>query len=446
GFTAKGKEENLTVAGRLTSVRTAGNKLIFLDLTDGPGGVQAVVNELKLGGQGQLEGLRRVCRRGDWYSVTGQPHRTKRGELSILASSVPELLSPSLHQIPAVLNDAETIARKRHVDLLVNRPSAVLPLLVRHGVEEAIQKYFNGEGFVKVNTPILSGGAGGAAARPFATTATELEGEKLHLRIAPELWLKRLVVGGLGKVYEMGPAFRNEGVDATHNPEFSICEFYEAFASLQSLMTRTEHLFQAIQLHVQSEVDLKGPYKRIEFLPALEQHLTRRLPDLSDPAAREEVFSLAGTHLPSESLPAEPNPSLPRVLDALASHFLEDCTQPTFIVHHPACMSPLAKHFKCATTGQAVAARAELFIAGREMANMYEEENSPVEQRKKFQLQQEVGGLDEQYCQVLEWGLPPTGGWGCGIDRLVMLLSGEGRIGDVLPFGTLRHVVGLGKP
>lgn len=465
--------DGLISAGRIHAVRTAGSKLIFIDLDDGSESLQSVVQHGKLDDTrlDAFKSFARSARKGDWYSISGHPHRTARGELSVLATKVPILLSPSLHQIPESLDDPETKARHRHVDMLVN-PSSIHPMIVRHHIEKYMHTFFDDADFTKVSTPILTAGAGGAVARPFETEATELEGQILNLRIAPELWLKRLVVGGMVRVYEIGPAFRNEGVDATHNPEFSTCEFYEAFATLEDLMERTESLLGGLQDYIGSLIDTKterknalagmsklelslaGPYKRLEFIPALEQATGCSLPDLESSSAQEELYNIFTRTISKEAIPA--HPSVPRLLDGLASHFLEDqCQTPTFILNHPACLSPLSKHFVCPRTSQTVAARAELFIGGREYANMYEEENSPFEQRRKFMEQLKYremdgeyhgkGEVDAHYLEALEWGLPPTGGWGCGIDRLVMLLSGRERIADVLGFGSLRNVVGLGK-
>jgi lysyl-tRNA synthetase class 2 len=325
-----------------------------------------------------------------------------------------------------------------------------------------MHSFFNDKDFIKVNTPILQSGAGGAVARPFETEATELQGETLNLRIAPELWLKRLMVGGMDRVYELGPVFRNEGVDATHNPEFTICEFYAAKASLDNLMQWTEALFRHIQSEVSAaqaqlsalelpDLALSSPFQVLEFIPDLEKAMNRSLPDLSSSTAQPDVINLFAEldlDLPSK-------PTLPRLLDALAAAYLEPlCMTPTFITNHPACLSPLSKHHTCPQTSQRISARAELFVAGRELANMYEEENSPFAQRAKFEqqllFQAEDGegdgrkSVDESYLAALEWGLPPTGGWGCGVDRLVMLFSGRPRLGDVLAFGGLRNVVGLG--
>ncbi|RMY53609.1 hypothetical protein D0863_13890 [Hortaea werneckii] len=465
-----------TVTQHGSTTLTAGSKLVFVDIQCEDGSIQVVSQLGKLTDitPSQFKNSTRTIRKGDWYSFSGWPHKTQRGEVSLLANQLPHLLSPSLHQIPDTLDDAETRARNRHVDMLAN-PSSVQPLLVRHHIVQALRDHLNKTQFVEVTTPLLTAGAGGAVARPFETEATELEGQKLNLRIAPELWLKRLVVGGMSRIYEIGPAFRNEGVDATHNPEFTICEFYEACATLDSLMTKTELLLREMKRRIDEaratassgpgspgsprlkdlpevKLDLQSPFKRLEFLPALESAMPTPLPNLSTPSAHENLLSL----FVAQNLDIPSNPTLPRLLDALAAHYLEPlCDQPTFITHHPAALSPLSKHFRCPTTGQTIAARAELFIHGREFANMYEEENSPFAQRSKFLEQlryRAVDGegdgqkdVDESYLEALEWGMPPTGGWGCGVDRLVMLFSGRERMSEVLAFGSLRNVVGLGR-
>ena len=452
----------------MQSVRTAGSKLAFLDIKDGDYTLQMVVQLKNVEAFGSsladFKSFTKAARKGDYFSFTGHPHRTGRGQLSLLITEMPVLMSPSLHQIPEVLDDATTRAHQRHVDMLVN-PATIQTLRVRHIVERAMHDFFNDKDFIKVQTPILQSGAGGAVARPFETEATELQGETLNLRIAPELWLKRLIVGGMERVYELGPVFRNEGVDATHNPEFTICEFYAAKASLANLMQWTEALLRHIQDRVSvaqaqgqlsaldiPDLSLTPPFQILEFIPALETAIGRPLPNLSTPTAHSALLSLyADLNL---DLPSKP--TLPRLLDELASVYLEPlCTTPTFITNHPAALSPLSKHYPCPSTGQLISARAELYMHGKEIANMYEEENSPFAQRAKFETQllfQAEDGegdgkktVDEGYLEALEWGLPPTGGWGCGVERLVMMFAGRGRVGDVLAFGGLRNVVGVGR-
>ena len=250
-----------------------------------------------------------------------------------------------------------------------------------------------------------------------------------------------------------------KGIDLIHNPEFTTCEFYRAYTDLDGLIRLTEDLILGLTEHVRKQsigrpsalsppnLESDVPFQRLDFVSELEKVLKHPLPKLTEPAAHERMIQLFANHV----LPMPPNPSLPQLLDKLSAYFLEpQCTKPTFIVHHPECMSPLSKSFEHPhIEGQRVAARAELFVKGQELANMYEEENSPLEQRRKFeeQLQYRIGStgydmdIDEQYLDALTWGMPPVGGWGCGIERLCMILTGANRIGDVLSFGTLRNVV-----
>lgn len=364
--------------------------------------------------------------------------------------------------------------QQRHMDLIVNQPARDI-LITRSHITNCLRTHLQKVlDCVEVQTPILAANAGGAVARPFDTRATEFSHKELALRIAPELWLKRLVAGGLERIYELGPAFRNEGLDATHNPEFTMCEFYLAHATLDHLMTITENLFASIADSLQGFVEsnqinlelpdpaiFKAKFKRLEFIPALEEAIGHPLPDLDSPTAISDILQLLQNAGKDWQLPPSSISSLPKLLDHMAGAVLEPESkdQALFITHHPVCMSPLSKSFTCPRTGQQVAARAELFYDGNELANMYEEENDPFEQRRKFVEQararvvqqgeiladdEELPHIvDEQYIQVLESGLPPTGGWGCGVDRLVMLFTGAKRINDVLPFGNLRNVVRL---
>lgn len=396
----------------------------------------------------------------DSTEITGVPTRTKRGELSINATKLPVILTPALASLPNTLDDPETRIRNRHADILVNQKVADT-LKLRSHIVQYLRNFLIADDFLEVQTPIIAEDAGGAIARPFNTVATEFSTKTLSLRIAPEIWLKRLILGGMDRVFEIGPAFRNEGLDATHNPEFTTCEFYKSFADLEELIKMTEDLFSGLASHVNELISSKltsldpldtnlftASFQRIEFIPDLEQRIGRKLPDLEAENAAEAIASLFSEL--SQPLPS--SPTLPRMLDKLASIYLEpSCDAPTFIIHHPACMAPLAKSFRDPATNQLVSARVELFVQHKELANMYEEENSPFEQRRKFVQQvqwkdeENEAVIDESYLEALEWGLPPTGGWGCGIDRLCMLMSGATRISDVLAFGSLKNVVGLGK-
>ncbi|KAK5992804.1 Lysyl-tRNA synthetase [Cladobotryum mycophilum] len=498
-------EEHVTLTGRVRSKRVVGKYLIFVDIVNEFQRVQVMINKSKCVSEkfrsvhkfGLFKNLIQI---GDHISVTGVPTRTNTGQLSLEARQLPELLSPTMEQIPEKLTDAKTRMQERHVDMLVNRETIDV-LRLRAGITKHMRDHFHSKRFLEFQTPILAENAGGAVARPFITRATEMRDKDLALRIAPELWLKRLVVGGVDKVFEIGPAFRNEGVDATHNPEFTMCEFYSAYTNLPDLIKHTEELLYSLATHSQElistqlttlpPIDLSRfarPFKQVEFVPGLEQAIGIRFPKLSTEDALPEllaVLKLAGVHVPGEV----PN-SLPKLLDRLAAIYLEPMSfeEPLFITHHPTCMSPLAKSFLCPRTYQLISARAELFMGGRELANMYEEENDPEEQKRKLAAHRtlvnkpdgsiafeapegttetaveteggaemtaetdvveveedewEASPLDQSYVKALDYGLPPTGGWGCGVERLVMLFSGANRISDCLSFGTLRNVVGL---
>lgn len=462
--------KEITLEGRVMSVRRAGSKLVFFHILGGYQQVQVMVHFGSLASPSlDPEVFKKTLhplRRGDIISVTGKATRTTAGELTLQALKLPTILSPALASLPENLINEETRVMNRHVDSLVNRRTSDIIRLRSHMIR-SMRDFFHEQDFLEVQTPILADSAGGAIARPFMTAATALHEKPLAMRIAPELWLKRLVVGGHDKVFEIGSSFRNEGLDATHNPEFTTCEFYSAFFNLVELIQLTENLISRLVQDVDQivasqltslqkpQVSIpKGQWKQVEFIPALEETLGFRFPDLSDSGALEKFTDLLMEHQPSSVIPGI---SLNKLLDHLASTYLESASsdQPLFIIHHPGCMAPLSKSFICPKTGQAVSARAELFIGGREIANMYEEENDPFEQRRKFELQLESRGnnavtgkdrtteIDESYVQVLEHGLPPTGGWGCGIDRLVMLFSGASRIGDTLPFGNLKNIVSL---
>ncbi|EON98529.1 putative lysyl-trna synthetase protein [Phaeoacremonium minimum UCRPA7] len=487
--------DEVVLHGRVHAVRRGSSKLVFIDITGEFEHVQGLCNFGKLGPLGiNLEDFKastRLLKRGDHVALTGRPTRTERGELTLEATQLPQLLSPSLVPLPTKLVDEDTKIQKRHVDLLVNRQQADI-LRLRAYIMKYMRDFFHDRGFLEFQTPIMAENAGGAIARPFATTSTEFPDKELALRIAPELWLKRLVVGGIERVFEIGPSFRNEGIDLSHNPEFTTCEYYNAYASLSDLTSQTEDLVSGMAHYCQGLIDTKltslppidlapynEPYKQLEFIPSLESALGFTLPDLSSDTAFSELTSLLKEHKIDQGTDdvSASSTTLSQLLDRLAGIYLEphSARAPLLITHHPACMSPLSKSFTCDKTGQLVSARAELFVGGRELANMYEEENDPFAQRRKFVEQARyreqraaaaaaaAGGgneaenssssrfdsedaslaIDESYISALESGLPPTGGWGCGIERLVMAFSGTRRINDCLSFGTLRNVVGL---
>ena len=369
--------------------------------------------------------------------------------------------------------------------MLANYDAARL-VLRRSQVVHQIRHFLNLKGFAEVQTPILSSGAGGATARPFKISTTGFSEKHLSLRVAPELWLKRLILGGMDRIFEIGPCFRDEGraglisdikvidafagLDRLHNPEFTTCEFYSTYTSIQDLLEFTENMLNTIVRNIEKtqaeshdprsrmpylalESDFfEGPYPQLDYILALSEAISVKLPHLGTESAMTELSRIFREK--EIALPVQP--TLPRLLDKLSAIYLEpQCDKPTWIVNHPECLSPLSKSYfhPSPDVAQPVAARAELFIHRREIVNCYEEENSPFEQRRKFMMQQkfaEAGEskaldeepmeVDERYLQALEWGLPPTGGWGCGIDRLVMLLTGKQRISDVLTFGNLKSV------
>ncbi|KAI5298773.1 hypothetical protein KEM55_002954, partial [Ascosphaera atra] len=332
------------VVGRVQSFRQAGGKLMFIDILHEGSKVQVLCNQKLLAEAGvdakKFKDFAHVPRRGDSFSAS--------------------------------------VLRARSI------------------IVQTIRQFFLDRSFLEVNTPILAAAAGGAVARPFKTHATEFPEETLSLRIAPELWLKRLVVSGFDKVFEIGSSFRNEAIDRTHNPEFTTCEFYQAFADLDALMATTETLLRDIAAQVKTlneslenslsppTADFTAPFKRIDFIPAIEAATGRKLPDLESDTATADIHQLFA----DLEIPVPDDPTLARLLDKLAGHYLEpQCENPTFIMNHPECLSPLSKSFIHPDNGQKVSARAELFIEGREVVNLYEEENSPIEQRKKFQRQ-----------------------------------------------------------
>lgn len=410
----------------------------------------------------------------------GNPGRSDRGELSLFTIAPPKLLSPCLHDVPQVIPAVKAL-HNRHLELRTN-PQAIKTLRLRSHIIQSLRQFLLMHNFIEVETPIISSHASGALANPFLTTSTSFGDRPLALRIAPELWLKRLVVGGLDRVFEIGPQFRNEHIDGTHNPEFTTCEFYRTYADLDHLMTFTEELLQTLSVRVakakfegndchglpDTPVDFMQPFKQISFIPKLEECLGEPLPDVDPSRPDAEVITDLLEIFDKHRIRVPENPTPAKLLDKLASRFLEPlCTGPTFITHHPECLSPLSK--SAVIGGRRVAMRAELFVNGQEIVNCYEEENSPIEQRRKFLAQQlskpdaaltdaaavvparphttgseDEMPVDESYVRALEYGLPPTIGWGCGVDRIVMLFSGQKRISGVLAFGGLRGAVNQG--
>jgi lysyl-tRNA synthetase class 2 len=436
-------EDEVAVAGRVMLARSFG-KLIFLTIEDASGRIQVFCDKRVLGDDSFDAAARFEA--GDWLGVGGVVMTTKKGELSVRAESL-VLLAKGLRPLPDKwhgLTDLETRSRRRYVDLIVNPPSRQVAV-TRSRVIGALRREFEARGFIEVETPVLQPEAGGALARPFATHHNAL-GMDMYLRIATELHLKRLVVGGLERVFEIERIFRNEGIDATHNPEFTMLESYQALADYHDVMAMVEEVIPAVaqaalgtdQITYQGrELDLSGPYRRAS------------ISDLVSEAVGEEVDVNAGLdHLRQvarrHGLEAGAGWTAGKIIDQLFEHQVEPTLwNPTFVMDHPHDISPLAKPHR---SKPGLTERFELFIAGAEYANAYSELNDPVLQRARFLEQaaaksagdEEAHPIDEDYLTALEYGMPPTGGLGIGVDRLVMLLTDQTHIRDVILFPTLR--------
>ncbi|OMJ09785.1 Lysine-tRNA ligase [Smittium culicis] len=429
--------------------------------------------------------INRYFQAGDFLRGVGCIGKTKSGELSIFAQQIPELLSTCYKTIPFLskLESTETRFRNRHVDFLVNQ-EARNTIVVRSKVLKLMRKFFDDNGFVEVETPILWPSLGGANAKPFVTSSSALGSTDLFLRISPELFLKQLVIGGFDKVYEIGKLFRNEGIDKSHNPEFTSCEFYQAYANLSDLIKTTEDLISSLVLNLNGnslilstnssqntdhslKIDFTPPFNRINIVEFLEKKLDTKFDFLageysdveknSDFITNKLVAIYKDKNIPLGSV----NPITPsKLMDNLISIFIEPlCINPTFLVGHPIFMSPLAKsnspngehhptnQNEFTASHPIISNRFELFINGLEFANAYEELNDPDEQRSRFKLQMidrtkrndsEALLPNVEFCDALEFGLPPTAGWGLGIDRLVSLLSKSKNLREVISFPIIK--------
>ncbi|KAF9968195.1 hypothetical protein BGZ70_006018 [Mortierella alpina] len=448
--------KKVSITGRIYSKRASSSKLVWFDMLQDNTTIQAVFNRRTFAGSDQeFEAVAKNFHRGDIVQLTGHVGKTKTGQLSVFVTEDFQMLSPCLHPIPTRtgLMDPEKRFRNRHLDFLVNKDGLEI-LKKRREIIKFIRQYLDSRNFLEVETPILSTQAGGANAKPFVTHANALDME-MHMRVAPELYLKQLVIGGVDRVYELGKQFRNEGIDADHNPEFTTCEFYQAFSNLEGLFEMTEDMLREMAIAVVGspevpykisedetiQISFDKPFRRINIMETLEEKLETPLPDLeTEPVA--ELLSLCKKNKIFVSAPH----TIPRIMDKLISHFIEpECVQPTFLWGHPIIMSPLAKDISL-PSGRIVAGRFELFVAGKEIVNAYEELNDPFQQRDRFTKQQsdkdsgdeEAQPMDQAFCTALEYGLPPTAGWGMGVDRVVQILTGSSHIRDVLAFPTMR--------
>jgi lysyl-tRNA synthetase class 2 len=410
------------LAGRLTARRGHGGAA-FLDLVDRSGKIQLHAKRDVLGGE-SFELLTSLDI-GDLIGVDGTAFKSRRGELSLLVRDW-KLLAKTLREVPKEyygIQDIETRYRHREADLLANQETREL-FILRSKVVRAIRRWLDERGFLEVETPILQPLYGGALARPFVTHHNELDRD-LYLRIADELYLKRLIVGGLERVYEIGKDFRNEGVSHKHNPEFTMLEWYEAYADYEDIAARLEELIS----HVAQEVGYDGP---IDFTPPW-----RRI------TLRDAIKEKTGLDIQSDELPGE-GTGAKRVDDLLSKAVEPDLQDPTFVLDYPKELSPFAKDHR---SEPGLVERFECFAAGMEFANAFTELNDPDEQRARFEQQradeaagdEETQPYDEDFVRALEHGMPPTGGIGIGIDRLVMILSGRRSIREVVLFPAMRN-------
>jgi lysyl-tRNA synthetase class 2 len=424
------------VAGRIAARREAG-RMAFLDLADRSGRIQLQARVDELGDEGMARLLDLDL--GDLIGVDGIAFATRRGELTLRITAY-RVLAKSLRPPPEKrhgLKDVETRFRHREVDLLANQEVREL-FVTRARVISAIRRYLDAEGFVEVETPVLQPLYGGALARPFTTHHNALN-RTLYLRIATELYLKRLIVGGLERVYEIGKDFRNEGVDSTHNPEFTMLEFYEAYADYQAIARRCEQLVASVAREVgyQGPVDFNPPWRRETVAGAI---LDRTGIDIR---AHRDAGDLRA-EMEARGLEAPPDHEWPGLVDALVSKQVEPTLiQPTFLMDYPVELSPFAKRHR---TEEGLVERFEPYVDGMELGNAFTELNDPDEQRRRFEEQrrlalegdEEAQPYDEAFVDALELGMPPTGGIGIGIDRLVMVLTGRRSIREVVLFPAMR--------
>lgn len=432
-----------TIAGRIVGLRSFG-KAAFAHLLDRSGTIQVYAKAERLT-ERERELLARLDL-GDWLGVEGHLFRTKTNELTIEVHRL-VLLTKTVHPLPEKwhgLTDVEQRYRQRYLDLVSN-PDIRQVFLRRSRIIEAIRRFLIDRGFLEVETPMMQSMAGGALARPFVTHHNALDID-LYLRIAPELYLKRLIVGGLERVFEINRNFRNEGVSTQHNPEFTMLEFYQAYTDYQALMTLTEELFTTLALAVcgsltityqGKSLDFTPPWPRLPFLDALARETNMQAGALSDLTTLRRLAAARKLALPEQATVAQ-------LLQALFDEAVEPTlTGPVFITDYPKDISPLAK----AKPDRAdLVQRFELYLAGMEVANAFTELNDPAEQRARFDAQaalraagdEEAHGIDEDYLRALEYGLPPTGGEGIGIDRVTMILTDQPSIRDVILFPQMR--------
>lgn len=437
------EEQQVAIAGRIMSKRGHG-KACFLDVHDFSGKMQVYV-KIDDVGEEQFE-LLDLLDVGDILGVNGYVFRTRRGEISVHAQKL-TVLTKSLHPLPEKwhgLKDIEMRYRQRYVDLIVN-PEVKDTFVKRSQIISAIREFLNGRGFLEVETPTMHNIAGGAAARPFITHHNALNID-LYMRIALELHLKRLIVGGMDRVYEIGRVYRNEGIDMRHNPEFTLLELYQAYTDYEGMMELTENMVAFVAQKVLgtttivyegTEINLAPQWKRMTMTEAVKEYSGV---DFDEVADDETARALAK----ERHIEIEPHYTKGKILSLFFDEYVEEhLIQPTFITDYPIEISPLAKKH---SNNPLLTYRFEAFVYGRELGNAFSELNDPIDQRERFEQQmlerergdEEANMMDEDYVTALEYGMPPTGGLGIGIDRLAMLLTNSSSIRDVLLFPAMR--------
>ena len=433
------------IAGRVMSKRVMG-KASFCNIQDLPGNIQCYVARDSVGEEAYADFKKFDV--GDIAGIEGFVFKTKTGEISVHADSV-VLLSKSLQILPEKyhgLTNTDIRYRQRYTDLIMN--SEVKDTFVKRSkIISAIRRYLEGEGFLEVETPMLVSNAGGAAARPFETHYNALD-EDVKLRISLELYLKRLIVGGMERVFEIGRVFRNEGLDTRHNPEFTLMELYQAYTDYNGMMDLTENMFRYVAKEVcgttlipyaEEMIDLGKPFERLTMIDAVKKYAGVDFDLIPDTEAARKIADEKGVHYEERHAKGD-------ILNLFFEEFVEEhLIQPVFIMDHPVEISPLTKR---KPDKPDYVERFELFIYGREMCNAYSELNDPIDQRHRFEEQEkqfsmgdeEANHTDEDFLNALEIGMPPTGGIGYGIDRLVMLLTNAPAIRDVLLFPTMKSI------